>query len=251
MARRRAVVTGASSGIGAATARHLVDAGFEVVLAARREDRLRALADALGDAASAVVCDVTDEASVAALAEQVGACDVLVANAGLASGLAPVAEAELDRWRRMYEVDVLGVVATVRALLPALRASGDGHVVVVTSTAGHGVYPGGGGYTAAKHAAVAVVETLRLELLGEPVRVSEVAPGMVAGAEFSVVRFDGDVERADAVYEGVDALTVDDVAECVGFVVTRPSHVDVDRLVVQPRQQATPRDLHRGPSRPG
>lgn len=240
-----AVVTGASSGIGAATARHLARAGFEVVCAARRTDRIEALAAEIGG--RAVACDVTDPAQVAALAEAVGPrLDVLVNNAGGAFGLAPVAEAEPEEWRRMYDVNVLGVLNVTQALLPALVASGAGVIVNVGSTAGRLVYEGGAGYTAAKHGTKAVTQTLRLELFDQPVRVSEVAPGMVHTEEFSLVRFDGDQAKADAVYAGVpDPLVADDVADAITWIATRPAHVNIDELVIKPRAQAAQHKVHR------
>ena len=245
---RTAVVTGASSGIGAATARALAAAGFHVVCAARRTDRIAALAEEIGG--TAVTCDVTDRASVAALAEAVdrreGGCHVLVNNAGGAIGVDPVEAADPDHWRAMYDVNVIGVLHVTQALLPALRASGDGIVVNVGSTAGRVAYEGGGGYTAAKHALRVVTETLRLELNGEPIRVSEVAPGMVRTEEFSLNRFGGDEERAAAVYAGVDQpLLAEDVADAIAWVATRPSHVDVDELVIKPRAQAAAHKVHR------
>jgi NADP-dependent 3-hydroxy acid dehydrogenase YdfG len=244
MTRGVAVVTGASSGIGAATARRLTADGFDVVAAARRRDRLDALCAEIG--ARAVTLDVTDPDSVAALAAEVGEVNVLVNNAGLALGLDPVATADPEDWRRMFEVDVIGVLRVTQALLPALVASGRGHVVVMGSTAGRIVYEGGGGYTAAKHGATALAETLRLELCGQPVRVTEIAPGMVATDEFSLVRFGGDAERAAKVYAGVaEPLTAEDVADCVSWCVTRPPHVDVDLLVVKPLAQAAQHKVHR------
>jgi NADP-dependent 3-hydroxy acid dehydrogenase YdfG len=240
--RRVALVTGASSGIGAATIRALADTGFEVVAAARRVERCEEIAREVGG--RALRLDVTDADSVAELAEALPDLSVLVNNAGGALGLEPVAEADEENWRRMYEVNVMGVMMVTKALLPALERSGDGFVVVVGSVAGVEVYPGGGGYTAAKHAANAVTKTLRLELLGKPVRVSEVAPGMVE-TEFSLVRFDGDEEKARRVYEGTNPLSAKDVAEAIAFVVTRPPHVDVDYLSIKPTDQATARDVHR------
>jgi NADP-dependent 3-hydroxy acid dehydrogenase YdfG len=235
-----AVVTGASSGIGAATVRRLAADGFEVVAAARRTDRLERLARETG--CTPMSLDVTDPGSVDALRASLSSCRVLVNNAGGAFGLAPIAEADDDDWRRMYDVNVLGT----RALLPMLIDSGDGVVVTVTSTAGHGVYEGGAGYTAAKHAERALSETLRLELCGEPVRVVEVAPGMVKTEEFSLVRFAGDQERADAVYAGVPGvLTADDVADCIAWTVTRPWNVNIDLVVVRPRAQAAQHKVHR------
>jgi NADP-dependent 3-hydroxy acid dehydrogenase YdfG len=244
MKTRTAVVTGASSGIGAATARSLAEAGFEVVVGARRIDRLDALASEIG--ARALPLDVTSDDSVREFADAVGSCDVLVNNAGLALGLDPVAEADLSDWQVMYDVNVLGVVRVTKALLPALVASGQGHVVVMGSTAGRIVYEGGAGYAAAKHGAAVVAETLRLELSGQPVRVTEIAPGMVATEEFALNRFGGDAERAAGVYRGVEKpLTAEDVADCVTWCVTRPAHVDIDLLVVKPLAQAAQHKVHR------
>jgi NADP-dependent 3-hydroxy acid dehydrogenase YdfG len=245
MTRSVAVVTGASSGIGEATARRLAAEGFEVVAAARRLDRLEKLAAETG--VRALELDVTDDASVAAFAEQVPECAVLVNNAGGARGMAPAAETAIEDWRWMYEVNVLGSVRMVQALLPALVRSGRGHVVNITSIAGLGVYEGGSGYTAAKHAQHALNDTLRLELNGKPVRITEIAPGMVKTAEFSLNRF-GDADRAEAVYKGVaEPLVAEDIADCVAFAVTRPPHVDVDLLVVRPIAQAASYKVHREP----
>lgn len=232
---RTAVVTGASSGIGAATARRLAAEGFSVVVGARRLDRLEELAEEIG--ARPIRLDVADTASVDAFMGELGECSVLVNNAGGAKGLSPIARADEEHWRWMYDVNVLGVMRMTRALLPTLEASGDGHVVNVGSIAGLEVYEGGAGYTAVKHALRAVTQTLRREVLGRPIRVTEVDPGMVE-TEFSLVRFDGDAERAAKVYEGVDALTADDIADCVAWAVTRPSRVNIDQIVVMPRDQA-------------
>jgi NADP-dependent 3-hydroxy acid dehydrogenase YdfG len=239
---RTAVVTGASSGIGAATARALAGAGFEVVCAARRLERCERLAEEIGG--RALRLDVTDPDSVAALAEAVPEAAVLVNNAGGALGLEPVAEADEESWRAMYESNVMGVMRVTKALLPALERSGNGFIVVVGSVAGVEVYPGGGGYTAAKHAAHAVAETLRQELLDRPVRVSEVAPGLVE-TEFSLVRFGGDEEKAAKPYEGLTPLSATDVAELIAFVVSRPPHVDVDYVSIKPTAQATATMTHR------
>ncbi len=247
MSSGTAVVTGASSGIGAATARRLVQEGFQVVAAARRRERLDALRDELGDRLRPMTLDVTSAESVAALAREVGGeLNVLVNNAGGAFGMDPVADADPADWRAMFEVNVIGALQVTQALLPALVASGQGHVVVMGSTAGRVVYEGGGGYTAAKHGAAALSETLRLELSGQPVRVTEIAPGMVATDEFALKRFGGDAERAAKVYEGVEApLTADDIADCVAWCVTRPPHVDIDLLVVRPLAQAAQHKVHR------
>jgi NADP-dependent 3-hydroxy acid dehydrogenase YdfG len=239
---RTAVITGASSGIGAATARALAGDGFRTVLGARRLDRLRELAEEIGG--EAISLDVTDPESVAGFADRVGGCDVLVNNAGGALGLEAVAEADEELWRSMYEANVLGTVRMTRTLLPKLVESGDGHVVAVTSIAAFETYRGGAGYTAAKHAQRAAMRTLRLELLGEPVRVTEIAPGMVE-TEFSLVRFGGDEEAAARVYEGMTPLSAADVAECIRWAVERPSHVNIDEIVVRPRDQASATEVHR------
>lgn len=236
-------MTGASSGIGEATVRSLAAAGFEVVAAARRVERCEEVAREVGG--RAVRLDVADPGSVAELAESLPEVSVLVNNAGGALGLEPVAEADEENWRQMYETNVMGVMRVTKALLPALERAGDGHIVVIGSVAGVEVYPGGAGYTAAKHAANAVTRTLRLELLGTPIRVSEVAPGMVE-TEFSLTRFAGDEAKAAKVYEGTTPLTAEDVADAIAYVVTRPPHVDVDYVSIKPTSQATARDVHRG-----
>jgi NADP-dependent 3-hydroxy acid dehydrogenase YdfG len=241
---RTAVVTGASSGIGAATALLLAEQGWAVVAAARRLDRLSALA-AQHDGIRAQELDVTDPGSVAALASAVPECELLVANAGGALDLAPLGDADVDTWARTYDVNVLGLVRTVQALLPALRTA-RGHVVMTGSTAGHWVYEGGGGYVAAKHAVAALRETLRLEEVANGLRVSEVAPGMVHTEEFSLNRFEGDQARADAVYDGVRPLVAQDVAEVVAWVASRPAHVNVDLVQVTPQQQAAAHKVVRG-----
>jgi len=237
-----AVVSGASAGIGEATARRLAEAGFRVVLGARRLDRVRRLAAELGGVAMPL--DVTDARSVAAFTAAVPDCRVLVNNAGGARGLEPVAEADEEHWRWMWETNVLGTLRMTKALLPALVASGNGHVVTVTSIAAVEIYDGGAGYTSAKHAQGALHRTLRGELLGQPVRLTEVMPGMVQ-TDFSLDRFDGDEERAAAVYRGVTPLTADDVADVIAFAVTRPAHVNLDQIVLKPRDQASASRAHR------
>ncbi|NGN63728.1 SDR family NAD(P)-dependent oxidoreductase [Streptomyces sp. A7024] len=243
---RTAVVTGASSGIGAATARQLAAAGYRVILTARRLERLEGLAKEIGANADVYALDVTDRAGVEEFAASLDRCDVLVNNAGGALGTEPVADGDVRDWRAMYEVNVIGVLNVTQALLPKLRASGDGTVVIVSSTAGLTPYEGGGGYVAAKHAVHSVAGTLRLELNGEPVRVIEIAPGMVKTEGFAVTRMRGDEEKAAAVYAGVSApLSSDDVADTITWAVTRPSHVNVDLLVVRPRAQAANHKVHR------
>jgi len=286
-AAKIAVVTGASSGIGAACARALAAAGFQVVIGARRLERLREVAREINGAggeaggagetgetggarrepktgemgaarreppavagrAVALTLDVADQASVTAFASQVPRAHLLVNNAGGAYGLEPIAEARDDDWRTMWEVNVLGLMRMTRALLPALLSSGDGHVVNIGSIAGFETYAGGAGYTSVKHAVRAISRTLRLELLGKPVRVTEIDPGLVE-TEFSEVRFRGDHERASAVYRGLQPLTAEDVADCVVWAATRPAHVNVDEIVVRPRDQATAQHVHRQPAPP-
>lgn len=237
-----AVVTGASSGIGAATARQLADSGFHVVLGARRLDRCEQIAKEIDGTALAL--DVTDPASVEAFASAIPHARVLINNAGGARGLAPVLNADEDHWRWMWETNVLGTLRVTKALLPTLVNSGDGHIVTITSVAALETYDNGAGYTSAKHAQAAVHRTLRGELLGQPVRLTEVAPGLVE-TEFSLVRFDGDSSKADAVYDGVTPLTAQDVAEVIAFTVTRPSHVNLDTIVMKPRAQASASRVYR------
>jgi NADP-dependent 3-hydroxy acid dehydrogenase YdfG len=234
--QRVAVITGASAGIGEATARILAAQGFHVVAVARRADRINALAAEIGG--TAIVADVTDDAAVDALAAGLTRVDVLVNNAGGAKGLEPVADANLENWRWMWETNVLGTLRVTRALLPKLIDSGDGLIVTVTSIAAMEVYDGGSGYTAAKHAQGALHRTLRGELLGKPVRLTEIAPGAVE-TEFSLVRFGGNQDRADAVYAGITPLTAGDVAEVIGFVASRPPHVNLDQIIIRPRDQAS------------
>jgi NADP-dependent 3-hydroxy acid dehydrogenase YdfG len=237
-----AVVTGASSGIGEATARHLASLGFDVVVGARREDRLRSLAGEIG--ARWAVLDVTDPGSVDRFCSEIGECRVLVNDAGGAFGLDRIEDADEEDWRAMYEVNVLGTLRMTKRLLALLEASGDGHVVTVGSIAAFEPYAGGAGYNAAKFAEHAVSRVLRIELLGRPIRVSEVHPGMVE-TEFSKVRFRGDEDRAKAVYRGMTPLSAGDVAECIGFIVTRPAHVNIDSLVVLARDQSGAVTVHR------
>ncbi|NMO50215.1 SDR family NAD(P)-dependent oxidoreductase [Actinoplanes sp. TBRC 11911] len=245
-----AVVTGASSGIGAATARMLASQGFHVIAAARRTDRLSELVKEIGSSATAVETDVTSDESVARLAEVVAGLDgpltLLVNNAGGAAGLDEIEVGSVEDWQWMFDVNVLGTLRTTKALMPALIASGNGTIVTVGSTAAFVPYEGGGGYVAAKHAQTALVGTLRLEIVGKPVRVIEIDPGMVRTDEFSLKRFGGDQARADAVYQGVkEPLTAEDIADLIVFAATRPHHVNIDRLVVRPLAQAAQHKVHR------
>jgi len=239
---KTAVVTGASSGIGEATARRLASEGFDVLIGARRTDRLEKIADQIG--ATWKRLDVTDPSSVAAFVDGIGPVNLLVNNAGGAKGFAALAEIPDDDWDWTYEANVVGLARVTRAFLPAVERSGDGHIINVGSIAGIETYEGGAAYTAAKHAVTAITETLRLELLGKPIRVTEVQPGLVE-TEFSLVRFDGDAARAAKVYEEMTPLTADDVADCIVWAATRPSHVNIDTIVVKPRDQARATKVHR------
>lgn len=241
------VVTGASSGIGAATAVALSAAGFEVVLGARRTDRLTEVAARCVGPTRTLPLDVTDDTSVAAFCDAIDTCNVLVNNAGGALGQDPIAEADLEQWRTMYDTNLLGTLRLTRALLAKLTASGNGHVVVVSSIAGIEAYPGGAGYNAVKHAQHAFCEVLRAETMDQPIRVSEIQPGLVE-TEFSMVRYDGDAARADAVYAGMTPLTAEDVADLVAFVVTRPPHVNVATTLLLPADQASATRVHRRPT---
>jgi NADP-dependent 3-hydroxy acid dehydrogenase YdfG len=248
MNRGVAVVTGASSGIGAAIAHRLAAEGFDLVLGARRLDRLKEVAAPIG--ATALPLDVTDAGSVATFCEAISGARVLVNNAGGARGFEPIEVSTDADWAWMFEANVLGTVRMTRTLLPQLLASGNGHVVMIGSVAGIEAYPNGAGYNAAKFGVRAFSQVLRQEQLGRPLRVTEVDPGMVE-TEFSIVRFRGDVERAHQVYDGVTPLTADDVADAVAYAVTRPPHVNVDQLVITSRDQALARMIHRHPKEDG
>ncbi len=237
-----AVVTGASAGIGAATAIALSRVGYLTILGARRQQRLRQVASIAGG--RYLVLDVTDPASVDSFSRQLERVDLLVNNAGGALGLDRVAAAPEDRWQRMWELNFLSTVRMTKALLPLLEASGNGLIVNVGSTAGFETYDGGAGYTGAKHALRALTRTLRGELLGKPIRVTEIAPGLVE-TEFSLVRFDQDTERASTVYRGMTPLEAEDIAEAIAWVATRPPHVNIDEMVIRPRDQATSTRVHR------
>lgn len=244
-----AVVTGAGSGIGAAVAKRLAGDGYHVVLAGRRSDRIEAVAKEIrseGGSADPRSLDVTDEAAVKAFAAALDRCDVLVNNAGGAIGTEEIEQVDAADWRTMYETNVLGSLHVTQSLLPQLLASGDGTIVVLTSTAAFTVYEGGGGYSAAKHGQHALAGTLRMELCGRPVRVIEVAPGMVHTEEFSLNRYRGDMQKSAAVYAGVDQpLLAEDIADVISWAVSRPAHVNVDFLVVRPRAQAAQHKVHR------
>lgn len=233
---RTALVTGATTGIGAATVRALRADGFDVIATGRRADRLEKLADETG--CRFIAGDLTNDDDVAAIAEFAGDVDVLVNNAGGAIGQDPVAEGKIEDWRKMYEINVLGSLRITQKLLPTMRERG-GDIVFISSTAGHESYLGGGGYTAAKHAEREIPKTLRLELVGEPVRIIDIGPGLVKTEEFSLNRFGGDADRAEKVYAGVaEPLVAEDIAEAVRWTVSLPSHVNIDTMIVRPVAQA-------------
>ncbi len=242
LAGRRALVTGASSGIGRATARALAAAGAGVHLVARREERLAELAEELGGDATFTAADVRDAGAVSTLFEG-QAFDLVVANAGLGRGVAPLHEGDSDDWAEMIDTNVKGVLHTVRAALPALRAAGQGDLVLLGSVAGRQVYPGGNVYNASKHAVRAIYEALRLDEFGSGIRFTTVDPGLVE-TEFSLVRL-GDQNAADSVYEGMTPLTPEDVADAIRYAVTRPPHVNIGEIVLWPTEQASTRDVHR------
>jgi NADP-dependent 3-hydroxy acid dehydrogenase YdfG len=239
---RTAVVTGASSGIGAAAARALAGDGWRVVVGARRIERLRELAEEIGGEARRL--DVTAPGSVAEFCAAVEECHLLVNNAGGAHGVEPVEASVEEKWRLMFESNAMGTMRMTKALLPKLRASGDGHVITTTSIAAFETYRGGAGYTAAKHAQRAIVRTLRLELLGEPIKITEIAPGLVE-TEFSLIRLGGDEAAADAVYRGMTPLHAPEVAECIRWAAAQPPHVNIDEIVIRPRDQARATEVAR------
>lgn len=241
--KKKAVITGASTGIGSATAIALAHAGFDTLIGARREEKLQQVAEVAGGQFHRL--DVTDPTSVEGFVAQLDRVDLLVNNAGGALGLDPVEDAPEELWRRMWELNFLSTVRMTKALLPMLTASGDGLIINVGSTAGFETYPGGGGYAGVKHAVRALTRTLRLELLGQPIRITEVAPGLVE-TEFSLVRFDQDEEKAKSIYAGMTPLTAADIAEAIAWVATRPSHVNIDEMVIRPRDQATSTRVFRG-----
>ena len=240
--KKVAVVTGASSGIGAASAKSLAAAGWHVVLGARRMERLEELAASIGG--RAVYQDVTDPASIEAFTAGIDSVDLLVNNAGGALGATSVAEASDKQWLAMYDLNVMSTLRVTRALLPKLIASGDGQIITIGSIASREPYKGGAGYNAAKHGVAALMRVLRLELLGQPVRVSQIDPGMVE-TEFSLVRFAGDAERAAKVYQGMTPLTAQDIAETVAWIASRPAHVNIDQVLIMPRDQAAAAIVHR------
>jgi len=242
-----AVVTGASSGIGAATAMLLAKNGFHLIAAARRVDRLEALAQADSNI-EIFELDVTNQGHVDSLADHLAGkpVSVLVSNAGGAFDLVDVLNSDPDIWRKTYEVNVIGTLRMVKAITPVMQSFGRGHVVVMSSTAAHVAYENGGSYVAAKHAERTIVETLRLELNGQPIRVTEIAPGMVKTEEFAKVRFQGDVEKASKVYEGVaEPLVADDIAEAIRWAVMLPPHVNIDSMTIRPIAQAANHKVHR------
>lgn len=236
---KRVLVTGASTGIGAATVRRARKAGWEVLATARREDRLKALAEETG--CEWFAADLTIDDEVAALAEKAKEFDIdsLVNNAGGARGVDKVEDGDLDNWQAMYDMNVLATLRLTKAIIPHFRQRGGGSLLFLTSTAAHGTYPGGAGYAAAKHAERMLPNTLRLELVGEPIRIIEIAPGMVKTEEFSLNRL-GSEEAAEDVYAGVDEpLLGDDVAEAIMWTLELPKHFNVDSMTIRPVAQAS------------
>lgn len=247
--REYAVITGASSGIGAATARLLASNGYHVIAAARRTDRLAALA-AEDQNIEAFTLDVTKQESIDSLTKHLQGkpVSILINNAGGAFDSDPINDSDPEIWKKTFDINVVGSVRMVKAMTPLMQAFGRGHIVMISSTAGHRVYENGGSYVAAKFAETSLVETLRLELNGQPIRVTEIAPGMVKTDEFAVQRFKGDTEKAAKVYEGVTRpLVAEDVAEAIRWSVMLPSHFNVDCLMIRPVAQAQVHKVYRQP----
>jgi NADP-dependent 3-hydroxy acid dehydrogenase YdfG len=247
--REYAVITGASSGIGAATARLLANNGYHVIAAARRADRLAALATE-DQNIEAFTLDVTQQESIDSLTKHLQAkpVSILINCAGGAFDAAAINDSDPEIWKKTFDINVVGSVRMVKAMTPLMQAFGRGHIVMISSTAGHRVYENGGSYVAAKFAETSLVETLRLELNGQPIRVTEIAPGMVKTDEFAKQRFSGDVEKAAKVYEGVTRpLVAEDVAEAIRWSVMLPTHFNVDSLVIRPLAQAQSHKVYRKP----
>jgi NADP-dependent 3-hydroxy acid dehydrogenase YdfG len=244
-----AVVTGASSGIGAATATLLASNGYHVIAGARRVDRLQELAKS-HENIEAQLLDVTDQRSVDSFMAHIGerAVDLLVNNAGGAFDSSSVLDSDPEIWKKSFDVNVVGAVRITKAIAPSMVKANRGHIVVLTSTAGHVAYENGGSYVAAKFAERSLANTLRLELNGTPIRISEIAPGMVKTEEFAVVRNAGDTEKAAKVYEGVEQpLTAEDIAESIFWTVSLPAHVNIDSMIIRPVAQAANHKVHRLP----
>lgn len=249
--REIAVVTGASSGIGAATAKLLAQNGFHVIAAARRKDNLEALA-ANEPHIEAVELDVTSQASVDALTARLGdsRVSVLIHSAGGAFDADSVIDSDPEIWQKTFDINVVGAVRMVKALAPIFRLHRKGHIVLITSTAAHRTYENGGSYAAAKFGEASLVDTLRLELNGEPIRITEIAPGMVKTEEFAKVRYKGNIEAAAKIYEGVEKpLVAEDVAEAIRWVVMLPDHFNVDSMMIKPLAQAVSHKIYRKPIR--
>ncbi|MGH8886021.1 MAG: SDR family oxidoreductase [Egibacteraceae bacterium] len=236
------LVTGASSGIGRSCARAFAEVGARLLLCARRGERLAELAAELESECHTFVLDVrgrdATEAAIGRLPQEWAAIDVLVNNAGLAAGLAPLHEGDVDDWDRMISTNVRGLLNVTRPVVRGMVARGRGHVINIGSIAGHEAYPGGAVYCATKAAVGKITEGLRMDLLGTGVRVSTVDPGMVE-TEFSIVRFHGDHDRAAKVYDGTAPLTPDDIAETVVWIADRPAHVQIAEVIILPTAQAS------------
>jgi NADP-dependent 3-hydroxy acid dehydrogenase YdfG len=245
--RNLAVVTGASSGIGAATVRALAADGFAVIATARREDRLKALQESIKNV-EIFPADLTVQSDVDSLADfcRDKEVEILVNCAGGAFDSTSILEGDPEIWKKTYDLNVIATLRVTKAITPIMQARGNGHIVIVSSTAGHRAYENGGSYVAAKFAETSVAHTLRLELNGQPIRITEIAPGMVKTEEFAVNRFEGDSTKAAKVYEGVAApLTAEDVAESIRWSVSLPAHFNVDSMVIRPLAQAANHKVHR------
>ena len=237
---RVAVITGASSGIGAATAIALAKEGFRVIAVARRADRLSDLSKQ-STLIESFTCDITQQSEVNQLAEYCKdlSVEILINCAGGAFDAATILDGDPDIWEKTYEINVIATLRVTRAITPIMQSFGKGHIVIVSSTAGHRAYENGGSYVAAKFAVTSMAHTLRLELNGQPIRITEIAPGMVKTDEFALNRFEGNSDKAAKVYEGVDKpLTAEDVAESIRWSVTLPEHFNVDSMVIRPIAQA-------------
>jgi NADP-dependent 3-hydroxy acid dehydrogenase YdfG len=241
---RQVLITGATSGIGLACARAFAALGASLTVTGRRAERLESLANDLTGSITVVPFDVTDRAATQAALQDLPPPDVVVNNAGLASGLGPLHEGDFADWDAMLDTNVKGLLNVSRTVLPAMVQRGTGHVINIGSIAGHEVYPGGAVYCASKHATDALTKGMRQDLIGTGVKVSTVDPGMVE-TEFSIVRFGGDTDRASKVYEGVDALTAEDVAEAVVWIVDRPAHVQIAEVIIFPAAQVSATGVHR------
>jgi len=250
--RKLALITGATSGIGKATAQILASNGYDLIITGRREELLNELSENLirdtGAEIHSLCFDVRDlnqvEQAIDSLTGRWSDIDVLINNAGLAVGIEPVHEGVIDDWEKMIDTNIKGLLYLSRIISPRMVAKECGHIINVSSIAGHEIYPNGAAYCGTKHAVKAITKAMRMELVPFGVKVSSISPGMV-DTEFSLVRFKGNQERADNVYKGLTPLYAPDVAEAILFMVTRPAHVNIEDLVIMATDQAGPRDYRR------